>query len=113
MAGLVSACNGATGGGADAPQGSVVSCRTGEAKAVAPGCVMEWRAAAQGAGARILVLHHPDGGFRRFVVSSDGARINVADGAEAVEVGDPHQGAVEITVGDAAYRLPTRELRAP
>ena len=113
LAGLVSACNSATGGGADAPQGSVVPCRTGGAMAFTPGCTMEWRAAAPGVEARILVLRHGDGGFRRLVVSNDGTRINVADGAEPLQAAAPRGGTVDIAVGDAAYRLPVAELRAP
>jgi hypothetical protein len=52
-----------------------------------------------------LVVHHPDGGFRRFEVLEDGRGLAVADGADeatlAIE-GD----LLAVTVEDDRYRFP-------
>ena len=56
-------------------------------------------------GKPIIVIRHPDGGFRRFTVLPDGKGLAVADGAEKSETA--RDGAfVEIDVGGDAYRLP-------
>jgi hypothetical protein len=52
-----------------------------------------------------LVVRHPDGGFRRFDVLTDGRGVAVADGAEQAEtalVGSE----LEVVVGADAYRFP-------
>lgn len=50
----------------------------------------------------MLILHHPDGGFRRFQVQ--GAVISAADGAEVASVTRAAQ-ATEVTIGGMCYRL--------
>jgi hypothetical protein len=56
-------------------------------------------------GARVLTVRHPDGGFRRFDVLTDGRGLAVADGADeatlAVE-GD----VLAVTVDNDRYRFP-------
>ncbi|UYY78218.1 hypothetical protein [Sphingomonas sp. R1] len=49
-----------------------------------------------------LILHHPDGGFRRLQVQ--GNMITAADGAEVASVTHP-AGATEVTIGGMRYRL--------
>ena len=49
-----------------------------------------------------LILHHPDGGFRRLQVQ--GNVIAAADGAEVASVTHP-AGATEVTIGGMRYRL--------
>jgi len=52
-----------------------------------------------------LVVRHPDGGFRRFEVLTDGRGVAVADGSEQAEtalVGSE----LEVVVGNDAYRFP-------
>jgi hypothetical protein len=53
----------------------------------------------------VLVVRHPDGGFRRFDVLGDGHGLATADGAQAAEiaVGD---GQIEVAVGRDRYRFP-------
>jgi len=55
----------------------------------------------------MLVVRHPDGGFRRFEVLKDGHGLAVADGAEQVvsEVGD---GSLDVTVGKDRYIFPAK-----
>jgi hypothetical protein len=112
LAGLVSACNGVSGEGSEAKLAEMppVACRMGAGQAFAPQCHAEWR---EGEGdARILILHHPDGGFRRLLVSGDGKRVNVADGSEALQVANGKAGEVELSVGDVAYQMSAASLRS-
>jgi hypothetical protein len=50
----------------------------------------------------LLILHHPDGGFRRLRV--EGNLITAADGAELATT-RPVDGATEVTIGGMRYRL--------
>jgi len=56
----------------------------------------------------LLTVRHPDGGFRRFRILSDGRGLKEADGAEQVRLRiiDGHM--IEATVGDDRYRLPAK-----
>ena len=56
-------------------------------------------------GALTLVVRHPDGGFRRFDVLTDGRGVATADGADLalVRLAD---GGIEVSVGEDRYRLP-------
>ena len=58
-------------------------------------------------GVPILVVRHPDGGFRRFEVMRDGTGLTTADGAERAVVSLREQG-IEVAVGTDRYRLPVR-----
>ncbi len=52
-----------------------------------------------------LVVHHPDGGFRRFEVRSDGNGLAPADGADdAQRVAEGHT--LDLTVSGDTYRFP-------
>lgn len=58
-------------------------------------------------GTLFLTIRHPDGGFRRFEVLTDGRGVETADGAERAQVslaGDD----IEVKVGEDRYRLPAR-----
>lgn len=50
-----------------------------------------------------LVLHQPDGGFRRLTIGPEG--LTTADGAEEVAV-RAVSGGDEVTIGGWTYRLP-------
>lgn len=56
-----------------------------------------------------LVLHHPDGGFRRLQLQ--GNVITAADGAELAAVTRAAQ-ATEVTIGGMRYRLPGKGATA-
>ncbi len=81
-----------------APQaaGTPVPCAMAGAKSYAQQCRLE-----RDAGG--LVLHHPDGGFRRFEVR--GQRIVAADGADAADV-SVEDGDVAVSVGADSYLVP-------
>ena len=56
-------------------------------------------------GPRTLVIHHPDGGFRRFVITDDGTGLAAADGADRTQI-TPRDGAIEVALGGDRYILP-------
>jgi hypothetical protein len=53
-----------------------------------------------------LTLRHPDGGFRRLLVTSDGRGVIAADGAEQARVTPLTNDLIEVALGGARYRLP-------
>ena len=56
-------------------------------------------------GVAFVVVHHPDGGFRRLLVSRDGQALESADGAQATRSarkGDRF----EVILGDDRYIIP-------
>lgn len=57
-------------------------------------------------GGLVLVIHHPDGGFRKLLVATDGRGVVTADGAgeAAVSVVDPAE--IEVAVDGDRYHLP-------
>ncbi len=58
-------------------------------------------------GAQVLIVRHPDGGFRRLEVSTDGKALGAADGAEVTQSalkGDRW----EVILGDHRYVIPVK-----
>jgi hypothetical protein len=53
-----------------------------------------------------LTLRHPNGGFRRLLVTNDGRGVIAADGAEKAEVTPLAPDLIEVELGGARYRLP-------
>ena len=60
-----------------------------------------------------LTLRHPDGGFHRLLVTSDGRGVIAADGAEQAQVTPLGKDLIEVALGGARYRLPAtvRQLK--
>lgn len=56
----------------------------------------------------LLVLRHPDGGFRRFNVVTDGRGLTAADGFDETRISLLSDGMIELTSGDDKYRLPAQ-----
>jgi hypothetical protein len=54
----------------------------------------------------ILTIRHPNGAFRRLLVTDDGRGVVAADGAEVAKVGLIESNGIEVAIGDARYRLP-------
>ena len=94
----------------DAPKASAadsddrIACAVGGAAEFARACQVERR---EVDGVPILVVRHPDGGFRRFEVMRDGTGLAAADGAERAVVSLREQG-IEVAVGADRYRFPAR-----
>ena len=100
---LLAACSqAATEEAATADADDMIECAVGGAAAFERRCAVE---RAQAEGAPILVVRHPDGGFRRLEVMSDGSGIATADGAQPAAV-TRRDGGVEVAVGTDRYRLP-------
>ncbi len=87
------------------PVGAAIECALDGAAGFAAVCSMERQ---DRDGQRLLVVRHPDGGFRRFELGVPERGMITADGMEQaiVERGD---GLVEVRVGADRYRLPVTE----
>jgi len=103
----LAACDKAPGTGstrqpaATAPAG--IPCAIHGDKAFANGCSVERSTTEEGL---VLVLHHPDGGFRRLLVTTDGRGVVAADGSEQASVSVVGPGMIEVAIGEDRYRLP-------
>lgn len=54
----------------------------------------------------ILTVRHPDGGFHRLKVATDGRGVVAADGAAQAIVSVIGNDVIEVAIDDARYRLP-------
>jgi hypothetical protein len=54
----------------------------------------------------ILTLRHPDGGFRRLLVTKDGRGVIAADGSEPAVVAALSDREIEVVLAGNKYRLP-------
>lgn len=83
-----------------------IDCAVGPGTELGPNCLVEREVRA---GATLLVVRRPDGGFRRFVQSDDGSGLVAADGAD--EVTSRLDGTIlDVTVANERYRFPAREI---
>lgn len=55
---------------------------------------------------KMLVIRHPDGGFRRFNILTDGRGLAPADGFDQTTINLIGGGMIELSSGDDKYRLP-------
>lgn len=55
---------------------------------------------------KMLVVRHPDGGFRRFNILTDGRGLAPADGFDDTAINLIGGGMIEVSSGDDKYRLP-------
>jgi hypothetical protein len=69
------------------------------------GCTTEQIAGNEG---KILVIRHPDGGFRRFNILTDGRGLAPADGFDETKISLLSDGMIEVSSGDDKYRLPAQ-----
>jgi hypothetical protein len=100
---LLAACTPAGEAAPETPQ-EHIACAVGGAVEFTEDCGLE-RATVE--GAQVLVVRHPDGGFRRFEVSKDGQNLLAADGAEVTQSalkGDRY----EVILGDNRYVIPAK-----
>ncbi|WP_395333879.1 hypothetical protein WBP06_08790 [Novosphingobium sp. BL-8H] len=87
-----------------------ISCAIGGSAELKPVCAVERYRGAEGL---ILLVRHPDGGFRRFTVVGDGRGLVVADGAQ-VAVTRLEGDRLDLSVGADRYVFPaTRKSHAP
>lgn len=88
---------------AEQKPGLAIDCALAGAAAFTRDCTVEQSGAAD---AVILTVRHPDGGFRRLLVTQDGQGVAVADGAQPASVSIAGDRQIEVAVGDDRYRLP-------
>mgnify|MGYP000241720033 CR=1 FL=1 len=55
-----------------------------------------------------LIIRHPDGGFRRFNVLTDGRGLEAADGSEQAKIEIVESGKIRISVGSDTYIMPAK-----
>ncbi len=80
-----------------------IDCAPGGAEAFERVCTVERVQEAEGT---TLTIRHPDGGFRRFILATDGRGLVAADGAEQAVVSILSDNRIEVAVADDRYRLP-------
>lgn len=56
----------------------------------------------------MLVIRHPDGGFRRFNILTDGSGLAPADGFDETRIRILDDSSIELSSGDDKYRLPAQ-----
>ena len=79
-----------------------IACALGSGAQFAPDCAVE--RAEQGED-KVLIVRHPDGGFRRFEILKDGRGLAAADGADIAQVAIADN-LLEVSVGQDKYRFP-------
>ena len=99
---LLAACSPDGGQASAQPAGERIACALSGATAFAADCVVQRVATAAGLQ---LVVRHPDAGFRRFDVLTDGRGLAAADGAQPAVV-TVRGGGIEVAVGADRYRFP-------
>lgn len=109
-AGLLLALAGCSGPSAPADPGSLagdedarVSCALAGETEFTEQCDVE---RVQKGDRRELVMRHPDGGFRRFEIVTDGRGLVAADGSEEAVVTPLADGRIQLSVGSDRYRIP-------
>ena len=80
-----------------------IACALGDETEFTEQCDVE---RVQNGETRELVMRHPDGGFRRFEIVSDGRGLVAADGSEEAVVTPLTDGRIQLSVGGDRYRLP-------
>ncbi|HUD30640.1 MAG TPA: hypothetical protein VMQ93_17365 [Novosphingobium sp.] len=102
---LLAACSSGSEPPPVAAGGEHIACAVGGSAELKPVCAVE---RAEKDGRLTLVVHHPDGAFRRFDVMTDGSGLAVADGAEKAET-RLVDGKLDVTVGADRYQFPATE----
>lgn len=70
-----------------------------------PGCFTE---RLSGEGGVTMIIRHPDGGFRRFNVLTDGRGLEAADGFDKANISIVEDGRILVSVGPDRYLLPAQ-----
>ena len=99
---LLSACGRDDGPPKVAQGDEHVDCALAGAAQFAPACAVD-RSTVD--GRQVLVIHQPDGGFRRFSVLPDGTGLAVTDGAKAAQVAIAGS-TLEVAIDGNRYRIP-------
>ena len=92
LLGVLAACGGEV---SPPPPGDSVDCAIGAGVEMSAVCALE-RVASGGE----IVIHHPDGGFRRFVRDPASGGLALLDGSEPLMVTGGEGGALQVSVGE-------------
>ena len=90
------------------PPGDEVDCAIGAGADFSPVCTLETVA-----GGEQIILHHPDGGFRRLTRDPATAALAPLDGAEPLVAEPSGEGVMQFAVGEDRYRIPLAMLAPP
>ncbi|WP_066533071.1 hypothetical protein [Erythrobacter sp. CCH5-A1] len=101
--GLLAGC----GGTSPEPPGDEIECAIGAGAQFAFVCTIE-----RVAGAQEIILHHPDGGFRRMTFDPSSGALAPLDGSDPVVL-EPALGVVQFAVGQDRYRISREPPDAP
>jgi len=88
---------------AELAESGMIYCALDGAPSFRPDCQIEQT---QGNDGVVLTMRHPDGGFRRLLVTSDGRGLVAADGAEPAVVNPVSEREIEVAIAFDRYRLP-------
>ncbi len=61
-----------------------------------------------GEGGVTMIIRHPDGGFRRFNVLTDGRGLEAADGFDKAKIAIVEDGKILVSIGPDQYLLPAQ-----
>lgn len=89
------------------PPGENIACAIGKGADFAEVCTLE-----RVAGSQEIVIHHPDGGFRRFAFDAAAATLAPVDGAEPLVL-EQGEGVIQFAVGADRYRITREPAPAP
>ncbi|WP_308461528.1 hypothetical protein [Sphingomonas citricola] len=87
----------------EAADDGLINCAVGSAATLSRVCSVERQESDRGL---VLTVRHPDGGFRRLLVTRDGRGVVAADGALPAQVTLVGANEIEVALGDDIYRLP-------
>lgn len=87
------------------PLGDTVDCAIGAGVDFSSVCTLE-----QVAGMSDIVIHHPDGGFRRFRRDFATGGVFALDGAEPLVMQPSNSGSLQFSVGADRYNIPPKLL---
>lgn len=104
---LLAACSaGDDAGPQPPPPGQEVDCALGAGAALSPVCSLEL-------AGNDVVLHHPDGGFRRLARDAATGALILRDGAEVLVPEQGDQDTLGFAIGADRYRIARRLLDPP
>ena len=83
------------------PEGDTIECAIGAGAEFAEVCTLEWVGEVGGE----FLVHHPEGGFRRFSVNEDASGVIALDGAEVATMDTAPDGQWQFSVAGDQYRM--------
>jgi hypothetical protein len=97
----LAACGGP--GAEQAPRGEAIPCALQGNLEFTNACTVQRAPRPDGT---ILIIRHPNGGFRRLLITRDGRGVAAADGAARAEVTVIANDRIEVELAGDRYRLP-------